>query len=204
MIELTELLEVIRQRSSVRLFKETPIDVDSMRLILEAALRAPTAGGAEAWFFVVVKSDEMCKCLHQLLLDAHRIYFTSLLAKKWTEEKFESWVAEFGGEYYFAPLYVVVFADLRERVYKDPCIEEFWAHQSCAAAVENMLLAACDLGIGSCWYGVPLLLEAKLKKLLGVDDPDLRLSAVVGFGYPRYETKPRSRRKGLEAVMKIL
>lgn len=201
---MAELHEIIRQRSSVRLFKETPIDADSMKSILEAALRAPTAGGAEAWFFAVVESDEMRKRLHQLLLNAHRVYFTRLLTKAWTEEKFESWVAGSGGEYYFAPLYVVVFADLRERIYNDHSIEEFWAHQSCAAAVENMLLTACDLGIGSCWFGVSLLLEAELKKMLVMDDPDLRLSAVVGFGYPRSETKPRSRRKGLEAVMKKL
>ncbi|MGF3499346.1 MAG: nitroreductase family protein [Candidatus Methanosuratincola sp.] len=199
-----EVQEVLRQRSSVRLFKETPIDKDSRKLILEAAIMAPTAGGAEAWLFVVVESDEVRKRLHQILLDAHRAYFTRLLKKAWTGEKFESWVAGSGGGYYFAPLYVAVFADLRERVYNDPRIEEIWAHQSCAAAVENMMLAACDLGIGSCWFGVPLLIESEVKKLLGIDDPDLRLSAVVGLGYPKSEVKPRSRRKGLEAVIKVV
>ncbi len=201
---MAELFEVLRQRSSVRLFKETPIDDVSRKLILEAAIRAPTAGGAEAWQFVVVESDAVRKRLHQLLLEAHRAYFTRLMKKAWTDEKFDSWVTGSGGEYYFAPLYVAVFADLRERVYNDPRIEEIWAHQSCAAAVENMVLAACDLGIGSCWFGVPLLLEAELKKLLGMDDPDLRLSAVVGLGYPKSEMKPKPRRKGLDVITKVI
>ncbi|MEJ5292810.1 MAG: nitroreductase family protein [Candidatus Methanosuratincola sp.] len=201
---LADLFEVLRQRSSVRLFKETPIDESSRKLILEAAIRAPTAGGAEAWHFVVVESGEARIRLHKLLLEAHREYFTKLMKKAWSDEKFESWVAGSGSEYYLAPLYVAVFADLRERVYNDPRIEEIWAHQSCAAAIENMMLAACGLGIGSCWFGVPLLLEGELKRLLGVNDPELRLSAVVGLGYPKSEVRPRPRRKGLDAVMKII
>ncbi len=199
---MVELFEVLRKRRSVRLFKETPIDRASRDLILEAAIRAPTAGGTEAWLFIAVESDEARKRLHRLLLDAHRTYFTRLLRKPWTDERFDSWVARFGGDYCLAPLYVAVFADLRDRVYIDPRIEEIWVQQSCAAAVENMLLAACDLGIGSCWFGVSLLIEDEMKGLLGVDDPNLRLSAVVDLGYPRSEVKATPRRKGLEDVIK--
>lgn len=86
---MVELFEVLRKRRSVRLFKETPIDRASRDLILEAAIRAPTAGGTEAWLFIAVESDEARKRLRRLLLDAHRTYFTGLLRKPWTDERFD-------------------------------------------------------------------------------------------------------------------
>jgi nitroreductase len=95
----------------------------------------------------------------------------------------------------------MVFVDLRERFCKRPKIEELWAHQSAAAAIENMLLAGWGLGIGGCWFGVPLLMNEGFYKVAGLDSKNMRLAAVLGFGFPKDKVSPRSRRKDLDKVV---
>lgn len=61
--------------------------------------------------------------------------------------------------------------------------------QSAAAAIQNMLLTATSLGIGSCWV-CHLPLKSTMKKILRISrcfDP----VAYILLGYPRHETKPR-------------
>jgi len=77
-----------------------------------------------------------------------------------------------------------------------------WAHQSAAAAIENMLLAACALGMGGCWFGVPLLMEKKFLSLLGVEGEGMKLAAVLAIGYPKTKPVQKQRKKQFDAVVK--
>ena len=54
--------------------------------------------------------------------------------------------------------------------------------QSIGAAIQNMLLAAHELGLGTCWIGEILKNEDKVRELLGVSD-DLQLMAIISVGY---------------------
>lgn len=56
--------------------------------------------------------------------------------------------------------------------------------QSCGAAIQNMLLAAYETGIGSCWIGELLEKSGEINRLLEVDD-SFELMAVVSLGYGR-------------------
>ena len=56
--------------------------------------------------------------------------------------------------------------------------------QSCGAAIQNMLLTAHAIGIGSCWIGDLLEKGDAINKLFEVDD-SLELMGVVSFGYGR-------------------
>lgn len=72
--------------------------------------------------------------------------------------------------------------------------------QSCGAAIQNMLLRAHSLDIGSCWIGEVLPLADKIKNVCGVKGVDLELMAVVAFGYNGGET-PQGRRRELGHYM---
>ena len=182
---MVDLFETIGTRTMVRNFKEDPVADGDREKILNAGLRAPTVGGNEQWIFCVVDSQEMRERLRELLVDAQGQYYTKMMKKPWTKEKIEKWFAENDRNLYRAPFYVAVFADFTERMYTNPNIEDLWAHQSAAAAIENMLLAAHGLGIGGCWFGVPLLMEKEFYSLLGVKGDGLKLAAVLAFGYPK-------------------
>jgi len=66
-----------------------------------------------------------------------------------------------------------------------------WATIDTTIALENMALAAWSLGIGSCWIGN--FNEEKTKELLKIPE-DWKVVALVTFGYPAEQPKPRKKK----------
>ena len=117
--------DAIRNRRSIRHYQEGfVIPQEEIRLILEAAMMAPSARNTRPWEFFVV-TDPAVK---DSLVNAHPY------AKHLKE----------------ASLGIVVCGrpDLQNGTDND-----FWP-QDCGAAVENILLQALELGYGSCWCGI--------------------------------------------------
>lgn len=198
------LLDIIGSRVSVRRFKPEPVPDDAVNKIIWAATRAPTAGGRENWFFVVVKSDEARKKIHRLLIDAHLEYAVRIA--RMPPERVERWRKAMEGGMYFAPLYIAIYIDLGKlssEGTKDINDAEFIMEvQSAAAAIENAILAAWSFGLGSVWLGVPLLLEEEFNKVLN-PPPGYKLMGILAVGYPAEVPPPRGR-KPVEAVTKIV
>ena len=87
-----------------------------------------------------------------------------------------------------APLVVAVLAEEQASP---------WWIEDCAAAIENMLLMATDLGLGSVWCGMrdeateETGCERRCLDVLGAA-ADLRVVALLGFGHPGERRKPRT------------
>lgn len=60
------------------------------------------------------------------------------------------------------------------------CIKDV---QSCGATIQNILLTAHSLGVGSCWIGEIIDKNADVKKILRINDGNLELMAIVTLGY---------------------
>ena len=73
--------------------------------------------------------------------------------------------------------------------------------QSSAAAVENLLLAATSLGLGSVWLGILYLLKQEILAFLG--EPDGEFMAVVPVGYAAKRSEGPKKRP-LEMIVKRL
>lgn len=71
---------------------------------------------------------------------------------------------------------------------------------SCGAAIQNMLLAANEMGIGSCWNGDLLEYSDLINAMFRLSD-NLELMAIVSFGYSVSEMKSSSRRKLKEFIV---
>ena len=71
-------------------------------------------------------------------------------------------------------------------------VNDFWI-QDCSAAIENMLLTATDLGLGSCWCGLfPLITPIKrVREILHLDKTIIPL-ALLHFGYPDEKKEART------------
>lgn len=201
---MTSCSDAILARCSVRWFKPDPIPREALTRILEAALRAPTAHGAEQWFFVVVTSESKRRQLHRLLREAHEYYATRVPREPYSPEAVAKWVKRVDEGMYMAPAYVAAYLDMRRRVCKEEFTEyeRLMAVQSLSAAIENMIIAAWEMGIGSVWLGVPLLAREEFDRVLE-PPPGCELQAVVALGYPLETPKPR-RRKPLEEVSKFV
>ena len=75
--------------------------------------------------------------------------------------------------------------------------------QSIGACIENMLLTATSLGIGSCWIGEILDRQSEVKELLQIDQSRYDLMAIISLGYPLRKTNPKTKtpRKPLSECM---
>lgn len=91
---------------------------------------------------------------------------------------------------YQSSLIIVVAADTKRSLSKRP--NDFWI-QDCSAAIENMLLTATSLRIGSCWCGLfPMVTPQKrVQSILELTDNIIPL-ALIHFGYPKVEVPPRT------------
>jgi len=73
-------------------------------------------------------------------------------------------------------------------------------HQSAGACIQNILLSAWALGIGSCWLGEILKNEERVKECLGLESDGYELCAVIALGYPA-DDSPRKGRNPLESFI---
>lgn len=160
-----DVFEAMERRHSVRSFdtsREVPEEL--VERLLACACLAPSAGNVQPWRFVVVRDERMRRGLAAAALG-------------------QSFVAR-------APVVVVVCADLEAHaVHYGRRGVELYSIQDTAAAIQNMLLAATALGLGTCWVGA--FREEEVSILLRLPG-ELRPLALVPVGYPaRTGSQPR-------------
>jgi len=130
------VLEVIRKRRSVRGFKSDPVKKEDLETVLEVAMYAPSAGNRQPWHFTVITDDKLINELSSLAKAAMAADHNSLYQQRVADANFHV--------FHHAPVVIIVGgAD------SSP-----WAHADCAAATQNIMLAAEALGIGTCWVNL--------------------------------------------------
>lgn len=146
-------LESIHSRRSIRRFTEQTITDEQLHTLLDAAMTAPSAGNAQPWEFIIVRSQEGREGI------ARRHPYAAMALK--------------------SQVCVAICGNTANEKYPG-----FWP-QDCAAAIQNLLLAARDLGIGSVWTGVyPLEDRIKnFKEFFNLPEHVIPLGIVV-LGYP--------------------
>lgn len=166
-----EFTDVVKARRSVRHFNtRLAVTDEDVLALLEAAVLAPSAGNIQPWRFFVLRSAESRERLVRALS--------------------QRWVAA-------APVVIVVAVDPR------PCAarygergEYLYAIQDTAAAVENILLAAVDRGLASCWVGA--FDDRAVAEAIGATPPVTPV-AVLPIGYSA-ESGGRPARRPLDEV----
>jgi nitroreductase len=155
-----DVFEAMEKRRSVRSFDAArDVPEEMIEEMLRCGCQAPSAGNVQPWRFIVVRDKEL----------------KSRLA---AAARGQGYVSE-------APVVIVVCADLAAHSlsYGQRGVEHT------AAAIENMLLAATALGLGTCWVGA--FREEEAAEVLHLVK-DLRPMALVLVGYATHESpQPR-------------
>mgnify|MGYP000082393865 CR=1 FL=1 len=160
-----ELLEAIKSRRSIRRFTGEEIPDEDLKTILNAAIRAPSAGNLQPWEFIVVKNKETKKKLARAALG-------------------QTWMIK-------AHVIVVVCANIpRTARYYGERGKILYCIQDTAAAIQNMLLTVHALGYGACWVGA--FSEREVKEILEIPE-HVRPVALVPIGKPKENPPPRPR-----------
>ncbi len=197
---VNETLETIRQRHSVRRFAEEDIGDDLIRLLLDAANRAPSAENRQSWRFLIVrgrKKTDLAALASKLAVGFPRPASVLLRMAARTISAAPVVIAVVNtGELirHGKEVFRVESGETRD-------FFRTMEIQSSAAAVENMLLAATSLGLGAVWLGILFLIKGDVLKFLG--EPNGEFMAVVPVGRPALMTSGPKKRP-LAAVIKTI
>ncbi len=157
------MLEAIRNRRSVRFYKDTPVSDEDIELVLKAGFCAPSAHGNAPWHAIVLKDQEARNKIGSI--------------HKWTKI-----VAR-------APVAIVVCIDRSG-------FDHFWIEDG-SAFMENMLIQATELGLGSCWIGLQGLhvegvdAEAVVREVCGLPE-HFGVVAMTPLGYAARHPGPHT------------
>jgi nitroreductase len=161
-----DVYDAINSRRSVRKFDgDRGVDRILVEKLLRAAVRAPNAGNAQPWRFIVV-------------------YDTALKERLSEVAQGQKFVAN-------APVAVVVCVDLgvADKAYGQRGTE-LYCLQDTGAAIENLMLAACAEGLGTCWVGA--FDEPAAALALGLS-AGVRPVAMVAIGFQASQPREKGR-----------
>jgi len=166
------VLEAIRARRAIRAYSSRVVDEETVRALLNAAVQAPSAINEQLWIFAVVQDVRQ---LARWSERAKRLLLEQAAADPKARRYNPRLVDPQFNVFYDASTLVVIGS--RERgQYTDA---------DCWLAAENLMLAACDAGLGSCPIGlsVPLLNQPDIKEELRFPSFAAVVAPII-VGYP--------------------
>ncbi|MFM9163171.1 MAG: nitroreductase [Methylocystis sp.] len=177
-----ETLDAIKTRTSVRAYREDRPQREILEALIEAASHAPTTANRQAWTFTVVSDrillDRFSSEAKKYMTLEYPLDLPAYLYDKLQDPDFHI--------FYHAPVLIVLSGDGRLP----------WMAEDCALAAQNLMLAAHEAGLGTCWIGLvqPYLATEAGRTALGLR-PKMHPFAPLAIGYPSIQTSPTSRRK---------
>jgi len=165
-------LEVVQARRSLRSYLNKPVEREKVEYVLESARLAPSWKNMQCWRFIVVEDTVGRQAL------ANSMGESNPGRKALTE----------------APIVIVLCAV--------PTESEVWEGKDfmmldAGLAMEHLLLAATEQGLGTCWQG--LFSEEKTREALNIPS-NVRVVAMTPLGYAAEERRPRPRKAITEIV----
>lgn len=148
-----EFADVIKARRAVRRYSERPVEQDKIAYILECARLAPSWANTQCWHFVVVRDAATVGRVAEATIALNR------------------WLRNF-------PVMIVACGDTTKSGSHHGV--DYWA-VDVAIAMEHAVLAAADVGLGTCWMGV--FDEDRVRSILGIPS-HVKVLAISPLGYP--------------------
>ncbi|MBA7508597.1 NADH dehydrogenase [subsurface metagenome] len=164
MKQFTSLMDLIEKRKSIRSYKPQDVEEEKLNYILQAFRKAPSAKNLQPWKLIIVK-------------DKKKISDLSIACNN------QTFLSE-------APILIVACAK------EDEAYGVMGGYMNSypidiALALEHLILAATEKGLGTCWIGA--FKEKLVKDLLDVP-ANVRVVAITPVGYPAVEGRTRGRK----------
>lgn len=188
-MEIEDFFKIIVERRSCRGFKKDPVPDKDIQRIVEAARWAPSSANSQPWDIIVVKNPETKTLIQESV---------KRVIAKIKELRDFPFLRTFTACYMLeAPVQLVVCGDPRFKYVSmmhgvDEDVEQFAMWGSVSMAIQNMLLTAQALGLGSVVF--TNFYPSEVKEILSVPDP-LKIICILPIGYAAEIKTPPYRRE---------
>ena len=184
------LLDLVKNRRSIRQFKPDPVPGGYIEKIIEIARWAPSGFHTQPWEFVVVDKQEV----RQAIIDVLDRYAPAITHADTGGDPLNNSRLSFRD----APVFIILLSDWRAKVGLPGHPKEIDArvtkiyHSSLACAFLYMHLAAASLGLASQWYSAAAHPEAEqeIKRIIGIPEP-LTIYDMMVLGYQGAPPNPK-------------
>jgi nitroreductase len=213
-----DIIKVIKERKSIRVFKADPIPRETVEEILGLTIHAPSAINLQPWEFVVVSGEEKERLCRKLMKARREKQVTCSpetskplpenyrqrgkqsfgLMKPYLEEMglhFDQFINEGSCHFYGAPVAIII------------CLDEIFSKTyllDIGVILGYFVLTAHNFGLGTCPIGSINAYEEEIKDLLNIQE-NKKVVIGVALGYPNWESpinRFKSLREDLEKVVK--
>lgn len=185
-----DLETVIKNRRSIRKYKDTNVTKEIIEDLIDCARLAPSAKNRQPWKFVIVKNS-MKNQIANMMIEKEE---NSKISLEKTIYNCNSSVRTTAKVMKEAPILILVL-----KKYEDNWI--IGDSLSIGGAIEHICLRATDLGLGSLWIRDIVYTKKEIAKLIGYED--MEVISAISIGYADENPKPRPRKK-LDEVLEWL
>ncbi len=168
---MKKILEIIKERRSIRKFQKKEISEDIIDKLIEALIWAPSAGNLQSRKFYFVFNQEIKEQLARAALD-------------------QKFITQ-------APLVIVGCADFEIEWKYGERGKNLYSICDVSCSIENLMLLATEFGLGTCWVGA--FDEKGVSNILNLPE-NLRPIVICPVGYPAKKTEAPPRISKSEAV----
>jgi len=188
-------LSFLRERRSVRRFRNKPVSKDLLAQLVESATWAPSASNRQDWFFTVITPATVRRDMAEAV---RRRWDAIIAANRGTGviEEVKRYVEHFG-DFAHAPAVIVVSARVPDAVQRhllgDAAAATVGSAASAAMAAQNLMLAAHALGLGSCCMTGGLAAREELQQILRLSKRQ-EIVCLIAVGWPDETPVPPPRK----------
>lgn len=173
---MNQILDIIRKRRSVRAYKRRRLRKKTVTSLLEAAKYAPTARNLQELEYKVITNKDLIRRISDRI--------KVIIRKEYPSFK----IRERPSLFYDAPLLIIITGPKRNT----------WIYSDAALAVQNIMLYATSIGLGTCFIGMARFIEKSKEMMRELNiSRGKKIAAAVICGYPNEE--PAEKEKNLTA-----
>lgn len=171
-----DFLALSKSRRSIRGFKEKDVTKEQLMQLIDAAQSAPSGGNCQPWHFYVVRNKKLQAEIKEK--SCHQDFILSASA-----------------------IIVVCVESKRSELNYGERGRDLYSIQDTAAAIQNILLCAKSMELGTCWCGA--FDEEKLSEVLNLPEK-FRPIGLIPVGYPAKDSYPPQNRRPIEEIVTFI
>jgi nitroreductase len=193
-----ELKAAIEARTSIRVFSDEKVKLNDIKEMVRLAGLAPSVNNFQPWRYIAIMNQDLLNRMADIVAKKIDMLPSTKSVAAANVKKQVTWFSTFFKD---APVLLVLVTRPYETVLENAVelthdeINERRNHpdiQSAGASIQNILLAAVDMGYGACWLSGAMFARLEIEEMLKVKAPEKVLAFVV-IGKPRAEHKPKEK-----------